>query len=207
MKLTKKAIVSVLLIFLFAGSGFVVLMGNDATPQGETVVFLTTMGNFEIQVDRTHAPVTAENFIKYVKAGFYNGTVFHRIMPGFVVQGGGFTSTGEEKTTSAPIKLESTNGLSNAAGTVAMARTNSPDSATSQFYVNLVDNTDLNYKSASSPGYAVFGRIVSGMEVINKIAGVETGTRDIFFPQYNQTMPFTDWPLQDVVVTGCYVKP
>ncbi len=207
MKLTKKAVVSVLLIFLFAGSGLVVLMGNEAPPQGETVIFQTSMGTFEIQVDRTHAPVTADNFIKYVKAGFYNGTVFHRVMPGFVVQGGGFTSAGEEKTTRAPIKLESNNGLSNAAGTVAMARTNSADSATSQFYVNLVDNTDLNYKSTSSPGYAVFGRIVSGMDVINNIAGVKTGTRNVFFPQYNQTMPFSDWPVQDVIVTGCYVKP
>jgi len=206
MRPKKKAILSVLLIFLFAGSGLVVFM-NNSTPQGETVVFQTSMGNFEVQVDRTKAPLTADNFIKYVKAGFYNGTVFHRVMPNFVVQGGGFTSLGEEKVTRAPIKLESNNGLLNTAGTIAMARTNSPDSATSQFYINLVNNNDLNYKSASNPGYAVFGRVVSGMEVINKIAGVGTGTRNIFFPQYNQTLPFSDWPVKDVLITGCYVKP
>ncbi|MDP2900598.1 MAG: peptidylprolyl isomerase [Candidatus Bathyarchaeota archaeon] len=205
MKLSRKAIVSILIIVVLGLSSIVVWTQFFAPPK-EVAVFETSLGTIEIQLDRQKAPITVENFVKYVKAGFYNGTVIHRVEPNFVLQGGGFTATAE-KTPGTPIKLESNNGLKNLAGTIAMARTSVPDSATSQFFINLVDNTDLDYSSTALPGYAVFGKVVAGMSVVNSIAAVKTGTRGIFLPAYNQTYPFQNWPLQDVVVTGAYMKP
>jgi peptidyl-prolyl cis-trans isomerase A (cyclophilin A) len=211
MKFSRKATLSIAVIVVLITSGLVVfsqfiLGGTNGGQSNEIVVLETSMGKIEIQLDRQHAPITVNNFVTYVKAGFYNGTVFHRVMPGFVVQGGGFTVNGTEKTTNAPIKLESNNGLKNLAGTIAMARTNVADSATSEFYINLVDNSDLDYSSKSA-GYAVFGKVISGMDVINQITNVQTGTRNIYLPVYNQTIPFENWPLQDIVINRAYMKP
>jgi cyclophilin family peptidyl-prolyl cis-trans isomerase len=147
----------------------------DTGPAGPPeVVVTTTQGAFTVQLDPEAAPVTVENFLAYVDAGFYDGddtlgaTVFHRVVADFVVQGGGFVESGGQKSTRPPIVLEAGNGLSNLRGTLAMARTNVPDSATSQFYVNLVDNTFLD-QSGSNPGYAVFGRVTAGLDVIDTI--------------------------------------
>jgi peptidyl-prolyl cis-trans isomerase A (cyclophilin A) len=205
MKLSRKAILSIVFIVLFASSG--ILVYTQFFGKKEVVVLVTTKGNIEIELDREHSPTTVENFLAYVKAGFYNGTVFHRVVSGFVIQGGGYTADGTEKATNAAIKLESNNGLSNTAGTIAMARLNSPNTATSQFFINLVDNTDLDYASSSSPGYAVFGKVVSGMNVVNEIAGVETATRDIYLPTYGISYPFTNWPVEDITIIRAYVKP
>lgn len=153
---------------------------DTTEPVGDTVEMVTSMGTIVIELDPETAPVTTENFLSYVDNGFYDGTdgsggtIFHRVVEGFVVQGGGFTADGTQKSTMDPIPLESDNGLSNVRGTIAMARTNDPDSATSQFYFNLVDNTFLDYTSASEPGYAVFGRITDGLDVMDAIGDVST---------------------------------
>jgi cyclophilin family peptidyl-prolyl cis-trans isomerase len=205
MKLSRRAIVSILIIVVLGLSSFVVWTQFFGQPK-EVAVFETSMGTIEIELDRQKAPVTVDNFVKYVKAGFYDGTVIHRVEPGFVLQGGGFTATAE-KAVGTPIKLESNNGLKNLAGTIAMARTSVPDSATSQFFINLVDNLELDYSSTAQPGYAVFGKVVAGMSVVDSIAAVNTGTRNIFFPAYNQTYPFLNWPVQDIFITRAYMKP
>ena len=140
----------------------------------QTVEFETSAGSFAVEVDAGAAPVTASNFLAYVDANFYDGLVFHRVIPGFVVQGGGHTPDGMERAANAPIKYEGDNGLDNDRGTIAMARTSDPDSATSQFYVNLVDNDFLNH-SVMKPGYTVFGRVVEGMATIDRIAELESG--------------------------------
>lgn len=135
-----------------------------------TVCMLTSDGEIVVGLDPVKAPITVANFLKYVKDGFYDNTIFHRVVPGFVVQGGGYTTGYSTKTaTYSAIALESQNGLSNLRGTIAMARTTVPASATSQFYFNTVDNVSLDYKDASNPGYAVFGKIISGTETVDKI--------------------------------------
>jgi cyclophilin family peptidyl-prolyl cis-trans isomerase len=164
------------------------------------------MGTIELELDRKHAPVTVENFVQYVKDGFYDGTIFHRVYAGFVIQAGGYTPDESEKTTRTPIKLETNVGLSNDLGTIAMARQTAPDSATSQFYINLADNDQLDYKSVSNPGYAVFGKVVSGMDVVNKIANVPIETRMVDIPGYGE-YPFEKWPVEDVVIIRIYMKP
>jgi cyclophilin family peptidyl-prolyl cis-trans isomerase len=161
----------------------------------ETVVFETSMGVTEIEMDRENAPVTVENFVKYANDGFFDGTVFHRVIPGFVVQGGGHLPDCTQKQTGAPIRLEADNGLRNDRGTISMARTSDPNSATSQFFLNLVDNGNLN-RSPGNDGYAVFGRITSGIDVIDKIASVRTGGRGMF----------RDWPVEDIAIERAYVK-
>jgi peptidyl-prolyl cis-trans isomerase A (cyclophilin A) len=136
------------------------------------------MGDIVLQLDAEKAPKTVANFVQYVKAGQYDGTVFHRVIDGFMIQGGGMTPDMEEKPTRAPIPLESKNGLSNKRGTVAMARTQVPDSATAQFFINLADNNRLD--AANSPdgnGYAVFGKVTEGMDVVDKIRAVPTGNK------------------------------
>jgi cyclophilin family peptidyl-prolyl cis-trans isomerase len=141
------------------------------------VKLTTSMGPIVIQLDKEKAPVSAENFVKYVESGHYNGTIFHRVIDNFMVQGGGFTKDMAQKPTQAPIKNESTNGLKNDNYTVAMARTGVRDSATSQFFINVKDNDFLNY-SGETPqgfGYAVFGKVVEGKETVDKIKKVATG--------------------------------
>ena len=141
----------------------------------DTVKLTTSMGPIVIALDPAKAPVTVANFQKYVKTGWYNNTIFHRVIDGFMIQGGGFTREMVQKPTHAPIAIESSNGLKNSAYTVAMARTGDPNSATSQFFINVVDNDRLNYNGESSPGYAVFGKVVSGQDTVDKIRKVPTG--------------------------------
>lgn len=135
----------------------------------------TSMGNIEIELFNDKAPVSAKNFEDYAKANFYNGTIFHRVIPGFMIQGGGMDANMVEKPTKAPIKNESSNGLKNMRGTLAMARTNNPNSATSQFFINVVDNDFLN-KGSMNAGYAVFGKVTKGMDVVDKIIKVSTAS-------------------------------
>jgi len=151
--------------------------GCTAKGNAQMKVKLTTsMGPIVIELDKAKAPVSTENFVKYVEAGHYNGTIFHRVIPNFMVQGGGFTKDMQQKPTQAPIKNEGTNGLKNDNYTVAMARTGVRDSATSQFFINVKDNDFLNYTGENPQGwgYAVFGKVVEGKEVVDKIKSVAT---------------------------------
>ncbi|MBI5223136.1 peptidylprolyl isomerase [Candidatus Micrarchaeota archaeon] len=161
----------------------------------EIVVLETNKGKIEIELNRAKAPISVENFVKYVKMGFYDGTIFHRVIPGFMIQGGGFNVAKREKTTGAPIKLESNNGLKNFKGTIAMARTNNPNSATAQFFINTVDNAFLNY-APGNDGYAVFGTVTSGMDVVSIIESVKTGV-------YGDD---EDWPKEEVIINKAYMK-
>ncbi len=144
------------------------------TQKAERVQFVTSQGKFTVEVYPDAAPKTVANFMEYVKSGFYSGTIFHRVINGFMVQGGGYDRDMKEKPTRAPIPLESQNGLKNKAGTVAMARTGNPNSATAQFFVNVVDNPNLDYPQPDGNGYAVFGKVVEGMDTIDKIKGLPT---------------------------------
>ncbi len=141
---------------------------------GETFVKLVTSeGNIELSLDNKKAPITTKNFIQYVEDGYYNGTTFHRVIPGFMIQGGGFTADLQQKQTREPIKNEADNGLRNLKGTIAMARTSDKDSATSQFFINVADNAFLDHGQRDF-GYAVFGKVVKGMDVVDKISQVQT---------------------------------
>lgn len=145
---------------------------GTANPQ---VVFETSEGRIVIELDAAKAPLSTANFLAYVDADFFAGTIFHRVIPGFMIQGGGFTADMSKKPTEAGVKNEAKNGLKNLRGTIAMARTSDPHSATAQFYVNLVDNASLDYPSSDGWGYAVIGRVIEGMEAVDTIAGVKTG--------------------------------
>ena len=138
----------------------------------------TNHGDIDIELDFEKAPKTAANFLEYAKEGFYEGTIFHRVIPNFMIQGGGFTSDMEQKDTKDPIENEADNGLSNDIGTLAMARTMDPNSATAQFFINVKDNDFLNHsgKNMQGWGYCVFGKVVSGLDVVNKIKDVQTGS-------------------------------
>ncbi|HYC36331.1 MAG TPA: peptidylprolyl isomerase [Usitatibacter sp.] len=135
----------------------------------------TTMGPITIALNREKAPISVDNFVKYVQSGHYNGTIFHRVIGTFMIQGGGFTKDMQQKATNAPIKIESSNGLKNEPYSVAMARTPAPNSATSQFFINVVDNQMLNYVDDMKPGYAVFGKVTSGQDTVDKIKAVPVG--------------------------------
>ena len=162
-----------------------------------SVVLKTSMGDVTIELNRRRAPVTANNFLRYVLAGAYDNTIFHRVMPGFVVQGGGYTETIEERELFAPIINESGNGLKNLPMTVAMARYDDPHSATSQFYFNLADNASLD-PNPRSWGYAVFGEVVEGWDVVTAIAEVQTG--------YNEALDAEDVPLVPVKILSATVR-
>lgn len=159
----------------------------------------TTLGLIVLEIDHTRAPATAANFLQYAKDGFYNGTLFHRVIPSFMIQGGGLEPGMSPKKTGSPIRNEADNGLKNQVGTVAMARTSEPHSATSQFFINLKDNDFLDYRAPNSQGwgYCVFGRVVEGMEVVNAIAGVATTSR-----RGHQDVPTTDVVIEKVEVIG-----
>lgn len=178
----------------FANAGLMAAALSCATmgtALAQTVKLSTSEGDIVVQLDAAKAPKTVENFVQYVKAGHYNGTIFHRVIKTFMIQGGGMTPDMKEKPTRAPIPLESRNGLSNVRGTLAMARTSIPDSATAQFFINVKDNNFLD--AAQSPdgnGYAVFGKVVQGMDVVDKIRMVETG----------QKGPHGDVPLKPIVI-------
>lgn len=161
------------------------------TTTNPKVQIQTNMGDIVLELNAKAAPKTVANFLQYAKSGFYKNTIFHRVIPSFMIQGGGFVSGLEEKDTKAPIALESRNGLTNQRGTIAMARTSDPNSATSQFFINVANNNFLNADQAQDGnGYAVFGKVVSGMEVVDKIAGVKTHT----------VRYYDDVPIRDVVI-------
>lgn len=164
-----------LMLFIFSTLSFAT--ENNMSDSQTKVKLTTTMGDIVIQLDSEKAPISAENFLTYVKDGFYDGTIFHRVIPGFMAQGGGFDTDFNQKETHAPIKNEADNGLKNKRGTLAMARTPNPDSATAQFFINYKDNDFLNYSSPTSQGwgYAVFAEVVEGMDVVDEMAGVPTG--------------------------------
>ena len=159
--------------------------------------FTTNKGVFDVELNEAAAPKTCENFLQYVRSGFYNGTIFHRVISGFMIQGGGFDRTFSQKKTNDPIKNEAANQLPNRRGTLAMARTNVVDSATAQFFINLVDNDFLNFKAPTAQhyGYCVFGKVVDGMDVVDKIAQVKTGTRGMH----------RDVPKEDVVILDAVI--
>ena len=152
----------------------------------------TNIGNIELLLDEQKAPKTVANFVQYANKGFYNGTIFHRVIDGFMIQGGGFTTDMLQKTTDKPIENEADNGLKNAIGTIAMARTSHPHSASSQFFINVANNTPLDFraKTMQDYGYAVFGKVSKGMDVVNKIAKVRTTSK----------MMYQDVPVSPVVI-------
>jgi peptidyl-prolyl cis-trans isomerase A (cyclophilin A) len=153
-------------------------LGTHLAAQAQKVKLATSAGDIVIELDAAKAPKTVANFVEYVKSGHYDGTVFHRVIPNFMIQGGGMTADMREKPTRAPIPLESRNGLDNVRGTVAMARTMDPNSATAQFFINVRDNAFLNAaQSQDGNGYAVFGKVVAGMDVVDKIRVVPTGNK------------------------------
>jgi cyclophilin family peptidyl-prolyl cis-trans isomerase len=156
-----------------------VLYSQTEAFAGTKVLMKTSAGDITIELNDTEAPNTVANFLKYVDSKHYDGTIFHRVIKGFMVQGGGYTADMQDKTTQAPIKNEANNGLMNDRGTLAMARTNDPHSATAQFFINTVNNGFLNYKSASMQGwgYCVFGKVVEGMDAVDKIEAVQTGNK------------------------------
>jgi peptidyl-prolyl cis-trans isomerase A (cyclophilin A) len=187
--------------------GVAALLGSFAFRAGEAhaaggnpvVVLDTSMGPISIELDQTRAPVSVDNFLKYVDSGFFNGLVFHRVMPGFMIQGGGLDENLRDKNEGLrpPIKNEASNGLTNQRGTIAMARTSDPNSATSQFFINLVDNTNKLGPGDVDPfGYAVFGRVIAGMDVVDKIAQVPTAKRG----------PHGDVPLKPVYIKSAKRK-
>jgi len=175
------------------------------------VILETSEGNITIELDQEKAPKTVANFLKYTNEGFYDNTVFHRVIESFMVQGGGFgvddEGNVEQKATSDPVVNEAKNGLKNEKGTIAMARTSDPHSATAQFFINHGDNTNLDYPSFDGWGYAVFGKVVEGMDVVEKIAKVETGGKDLLAGQAGNTRPqrMTDVPLANVVIKSVKV--
>jgi peptidyl-prolyl cis-trans isomerase B (cyclophilin B) len=173
----------------------------DTTKAGgkmTTVVIETSLGNIEVELNADKAPISVENFLKYVNKKHYDGTIFHRVIKGFMIQGGGMDEKLKERKTDAPIKNEAANGLRNDRGTIAMARTSVVDSATSQFFINVVDNDFLNYRSPTPQGfgYAVFGKVTSGMDVVDKIREVPTGNSG----------GMSDVPTTPVVIKSIHIK-
>lgn len=164
----------------------------------QVVILETTAGDIEVTLNEAKAPISVKNFLSYVDDGFYNGTIFHRVINGFMIQGGGMDEKFKEKTPKAPIKNEAGNGLNNEAATIAMARTNIVDSATAQFFINVNDNTPLNHRDETPAGfgYAVFGKVTKGMDVVNKIKMVKTGNRG----------PHADVPVENIVIKKAYRK-
>ena len=175
------------------------LAAAPAAAQGNPVVVIeTSLGTITAELDRRNAPVSVANFLAYAESGFYNGTVFHRVIRGFMIQGGGMTADLERRETRAPIRNEATNGLSNDRGTLAMARTNVVDSATAQFFINTVNNPALDNRGTTPAqyGYAVFGRVTDGMDVVDQIENAATGRRGPFQDVPNTTIEILSVALQ-----------
>lgn len=165
--------------------------------QGKTTATIkTNLGNITLELDGEKAPKSVANFIQYAQDKHYNSTIFHRVIDGFMIQGGGFTKELQQKPTRAPIAIESRNGLKNLRGTIAMARTMDPNSATSQFFINVVDNNNLDYPSFDGFGYTVFGKVTQGLDVVDKIKSVRTGDRG----------PHQNVPLEPVVIESITIK-
>ena len=179
------------------GSGLAAALAMAAPAWAQKVRLDTSLGEIVLQLDAAKAPKSVANFVEYAKAGHYDGTVFHRVIPDFMIQGGGFDAEMKEKPTRAPIPLESKNGLPNLRGSVAMARTSMPHSATAQFFINVKDNAFLDAANArDGHGYAVFGKVVSGMDVVDKIWAVPTGNRG----------PYQNVPVTPVVIRKVSVE-
>jgi peptidyl-prolyl cis-trans isomerase A (cyclophilin A) len=175
---------------------FTTLLGASLAAHAQKVKLATSAGDIVVELDAAKSPKTVANFLEYVKAGHYNGTIFHRVIENFMIQGGGMTTDMKEKPTRAPIGLESRNGLTNQRGTIAMARTADPDSATAQFFINVKDNDFLNQAQArDGNGYAVFGKVTAGMDVVKKIEGTPTTTRG----------PMADVPQKPIVIESATV--
>ena len=173
------------------------LVSVAALAANPLVEIQTNQGKIVAELYADKAPKSTANFVQYANDGFYDGTVFHRVIDGFMIQGGGFTQDMTQKATRAPIENEAKNGLKNTVGTLAMARTNAPHSATAQFFINLVDNAPLDYPSFDGWGYAVFGKVTQGMDVVQKIAKVQTGNKG----------PHQNVPMQPVVIQSVKVPP
>jgi peptidyl-prolyl cis-trans isomerase A (cyclophilin A)/peptidyl-prolyl cis-trans isomerase B (cyclophilin B) len=188
----KKLLCIVLMLSLCAGPA----LAQDTGKGNPTIVIKTSMGVIEAVLYKDKSPITAENFLKYVDAGFYNGTIFHRVIWDFMIQGGGFDRYFIQKPTRPPIKNEAANGLKNERGTLAMARTSAVDSATAQFFINLKNNAMLDH-SPRNYGYAVFGKVTKGMDVVDAIASVQTGAKGPFS---------SDCPLDMVIIESIRVK-
>ncbi|MBD2812559.1 peptidylprolyl isomerase A [Xenorhabdus sp. Vera] len=174
-------------------------IGVIATPAlaAEThVKLMTSAGEIELELDSNKAPITTKNFVEYVNEGFYNNTIFHRVIPGFMIQGGGFTKDMKQKATREPIKNEADNGLRNLRGTIAMARTADKDSATSQFFINVTDNAFLDHGQRDF-GYAVFGKVVKGMDVVDKISQVKT----------ENVGPYQNVPAKPILILSAKIEP
>ena len=171
----------------------------DSEPKGGPVVLMSTsMGEVKIELYEKEAPETVKNFLAYVNDKFYDGTIFHRVIPGFMIQGGGFTAAMEQKPTKSPIKNEAGNGLKNDTGTIAMARTSDPDSATAQFFINVKSNDFLNRdKAQDGMGYTVFGKVIEGMDVVRKIEQVQTSRKGMY----------ADMPVESVLIKSITVVP
>lgn len=167
----------------------------ETQPNKYHALITTNLGQIKIELNEQSAPATVANFIQYARSGFYNDTIFHRVIPGFMIQGGGFDSQMSRKTTNAPIKNESTPKLPNLIGTIAMARTSDPHSATSQFFINVADNHSLN-RTLANPGYAVFGKVIEGMSSVYAISNTPTTTK-----QRMQNVPVSPIIIESVTVT------
>ena len=183
--------------FRSLGLGSLLALGVCLSAAAQQVRLKTSAGDIVVVLDPAHAPKTVDNFMGYVNAGHYNGTVFHRVIPTFMIQGGGMTADLKEKPTRPPIALESRNGLSNLRGTLAMARTGDPNSATSQFFINVQDNPRLDAANArDGSGYAVFGKVIAGMDVVDRIRAMPTGSKG----------PYDDVPITPVTISSATVE-
>ncbi len=195
-KMSTKRTVILLLIFIISLITIITYFGGNKMKN--IAVFETTLGNFEVELNEEKAPITVKNFISYVEEGFYNGLIFHRVMDGFMIQGGGFDQNMNQKETKAPIKNEADNGLKNEKYTLAMARTSVIDSATAQFFINVENNAFLDYRDTSIQGYgyAVFGKVISGFDTIDKIKAVET----------HSVGYYDDVPVTPIIINKVYIK-
>ena len=180
----KKLLSAVLLLLFVAG------IASAEEKKNPLVMMETSLGAVKIELFEKEAPISVKNFLEYAKSEFYKDTIFHRVIPGFMVQGGGFTADRKQKPTKAAIKNEATNGLKNDRGTLAMARTSAPDSATAQFFINVVNNNILNRPNPDGAGYAVFGKVVEGMDVVDKIVNVKTQNLNAVFQNLPETPVF-----------------
>lgn len=206
MKPGRKKLLSIFMLILFSGSiiglaaNIFMQPSNDTPTMTDTVVMETSKGIIEIALNRDKAPITVANFVKYVNEGFFDGLCFHRVIKGFMIQGGGFYTNATYKPPGNPIQIESTNGLKNLKGTIAMARSSEPNSATSQFFINTVNNANLDYPSFDGYGYTVFGTVTVGLDIVTQIENVPTDTLDTPYG------PMPDWPIEPVEIIRAYMK-
>jgi cyclophilin family peptidyl-prolyl cis-trans isomerase len=200
MKLNRKNVLTIFVLFLFSGS-IIIQVANFFLSPEDIAVLETNKGTIEIELYHERAPKTVENFKIYLEEGFYEGLVFHRVVENFVIQGGGYYKNATYKeATHDPIINEANNGLRNEKGAVAMARTSDPNSANTQFFINTVDNRGLDYPNPDGYGYAVFGKVIKGMDIVYMIEATPTGDK-------NSTLGvLQDWPLEDVIIKKAYLK-